>query len=139
MMQPAEASSTILFFTSADVFAMARDNVTTGAKLTKVLIDGGLTGNMIPRPVVNKLRCRTVPMTNTSIETADGSRVQMTALVWITVVVANTTRVIAAIVVDGPRPPSYSLLLFFSFCSFFSFLYFAIAIHRSTRCLRKNS
>ncbi|KAJ5549739.1 hypothetical protein N7535_002322 [Penicillium sp. DV-2018c] len=111
MMQPAEESSTILFFTCADVFAMAKDNVTTGAKLTKVLIDGGSTGNMIPRHVVDKLRCRTVPVSNISMETADGSRVQMATLVWITVVLAGTTRVIAAIVVDGARPPSYSLLL----------------------------
>ncbi|OQE19245.1 hypothetical protein PENFLA_c019G01033 [Penicillium flavigenum] len=45
------------------------------------------------------------------IEVADGSSARMSDLVWLTVVVANTTRVIAAVVVDGPQPPNYTLLL----------------------------
>jgi hypothetical protein len=44
------------------------------------------------------------------MEVADGSTVKMNDLVWITVVVADTTRVIAALVVDGPKPPTYTLL-----------------------------
>ncbi|KAJ5470876.1 hypothetical protein N7530_008233 [Penicillium desertorum] len=89
---------------------MAKDNVTTQSKLSRVLIDGGSTGNMIPRGVVSKLNCRTVPLSNAGMEVADGSTVKMNDLVWITVVVADTTRVIAALVVDGPKPPTYTLL-----------------------------
>ncbi|KAJ5170904.1 uncharacterized protein N7500_003687 [Penicillium coprophilum] len=45
------------------------------------------------------------------MEVADGGTVKMADLVWITVVVAKTTQVIAAVVVDGPKAPTYSLLL----------------------------
>lgn len=51
MIRPRDGS-TILFFTAADVFAMSKGNITTQSKLSRVLIDGGSTGNMIPRGVV---------------------------------------------------------------------------------------
>ncbi|KAJ6190263.1 hypothetical protein N7519_000284 [Penicillium mononematosum] len=65
------------------------------------------TGNMIPRGAVSKLNRRTAPLNNAGMEVADSSTVKTDDLV----VVAETTRVIAAVVVDGPKAPIYTLFL----------------------------
>ncbi|KAJ5190024.1 hypothetical protein N7491_007935 [Penicillium cf. griseofulvum] len=79
-------------------------------KLSRFLLDGGSTGNTIRRSIISKMNCGTVPQGNMVMDVADGSTDMMNNCVCITVVIADTTRVVAA-AVDGPTPPTYSLLL----------------------------
>ncbi|GLI74770.1 hypothetical protein PoHVEF18_003018 [Penicillium ochrochloron] len=113
---PLSKDAVELFYTRVAVAVNCTDNQFRVASLSRVLVDGGSSSNLVPKYLVDQLKIRTVPITGGQIEVADGHKSGISSLVWLQVTAGmesgsgrGVTRVVAAMVVDGE--PSYQLLL----------------------------
>lgn len=108
-MQPQHPEAITLFHTSGVMQAMTRDNAICAAESDQFLIDGGCSGNIIPRPVVERMNARVTKVPPMRGELADGAPAVFDSIVWLMLEISGCTRAIAALVAEGQ--PHFTLLL----------------------------
>ena len=73
-----EDDTTALYFAVSTIFAIGSDNRVRASRLKGTSLDGGSSGNLILRYIVDKLNIRIFSVRGNIIETADGSRSPIT-------------------------------------------------------------